>query len=90
MHTHLYCIPTCIAIESRVFQNSLLYRHCFIVLKFNYSINKKYRNTTQSNQRNNQNSKSKDKTITWNKETQMTGQHEHLLKPEVKSGAPEG
>jgi len=34
--------------------------------------------------------KPKDKTITWNKETQMTGQHEHLLKPEVKSGAPEG
>jgi len=26
----------------------------------------------------------KDKTITWNKETQITGQ------PEVKSGAPEG
>jgi len=32
----------------------------------------------------------KDKTITWSKETQMTGQHEHLWKPEVKSGALEG
>jgi len=31
-----------------------------------------------------------DKTITWNKETQMTGQHEPLWKPEVISGAPEG
>jgi len=31
----------------------------------------------------------KDKTITWNKETQMTGQREPLWKPEVKSGAPE-
>jgi len=44
--------------------------------------------TKQSNKRNNQNSK--DKTLTWNKETQMTGQHEPLWKPEVKSGAPEG
>jgi len=43
--------------------------------------------TKQSNKRNNQNSK--DKTFTWNKETQMTGQHEPLWKPEVKSGAPE-
>jgi len=34
--------------------------------------------------------KTKDKTITGNKETQMTGQHESLWKPEVKSGAPEG
>jgi len=32
--------------------------------------------TKQSNKRNNQNSK--DKTITYNKETQMTGQHEPL------------
>jgi len=40
-----------------------------------------------SNKGNNQNSK--DKTITWNKETPMTGQHEPL-KPEMKSGAPEG
>jgi len=32
--------------------------------------------TMQPNKRNNQNSK--DKTITWNKETQMTGQHEPL------------
>jgi len=30
------------------------------------------------------------KTITWNKETQMTGQHEPLWKPEVEPGAPEG
>jgi len=43
--------------------------------------------TKQSNKRNNQNSK--DKTITRNKETQMTGQHEPLWKPKVKSGAPE-
>jgi len=46
--------------------------------------------TKQSNKRNNQNSKTKDKTVTWNKEPQMTGQHEPLWKPEVKSGAPEG
>jgi len=39
---------------------------------------------------NNQNSKSKGMTITWNKEKQMTGQHEPPWKPEVKSGAPEG
>jgi len=32
----------------------------------------------------------KDKTITRNKETQMTGQHEPLSKPEVKSGTLEG
>jgi len=32
----------------------------------------KHIDTKQSNKRNNQNSKSKDKTITWNKETQMT------------------
>jgi len=32
----------------------------------------------------------KDETITWYKKTQMTGQHEHLRKPEVKPGAPEG
>jgi len=32
----------------------------------------------------------KDKTTTWNKEAQVTGQHEHLKKTEVKSGAPEG
>jgi len=32
----------------------------------------------------------KDKTITWNKETQMTEQYEPLWKPEVKSGSPEG
>jgi len=44
--------------------------------------------TKQSNKRNNQNSKVK--TITWNKETQMTRQNEPLWKPEVKSGAPEG
>jgi len=44
--------------------------------------------TKQSSKRNIQNPK--DKTITWNKETQMTGQHEPLWKPEVKSGAPEG
>jgi len=44
--------------------------------------------TKQSNKRNNQNSK--DKTITWNKETQMIGQQEPLRKPEVKSGAQEG
>jgi len=44
--------------------------------------------TKQSNKRNNQNPK--DKTITWNKETQMTEQHEPLWKPEVKPGAPEG
>jgi len=31
-----------------------------------------------------------DKTITLNKETHITGQHEPLWKPEVKSGAPEG
>jgi len=34
--------------------------------------------------------KTKDKTITWNKEKQMARQHEPLWKPEVKSGAPEG
>jgi len=34
--------------------------------------------------------KIQNKTITWNKETQMTGQHEPLWKPEVKSGVPEG
>jgi len=32
----------------------------------------------------------KDKTITWNKETQMTGQHEPLWNLELKSGAQEG
>jgi len=32
----------------------------------------------------------KGKKITWNKETQITEQHEPLWKPEVKSGAPEG
>jgi len=31
----------------------------------------------------------KDKTITWNNVTQMTGQHEPLWKPVVKSGVPE-
>jgi len=50
---------------------------------------KKYRYQAVK-QRNNQNSKSKDKIIRWNKETQMTGQHEPLWKPEVKPGAPEG
>jgi len=49
---------------------------------------KQYRTSTQSNKRNNQNSKSK--TITWIKEAQMTGQHKPLLKPDVKSGAPKG
>jgi len=44
--------------------------------------------TKQSNKGNNQNSK--DKTITWNKETQMAGQHEPLWKSEVKSGVREG
>jgi len=33
-----------------------------------------------------QKEQSKDKIITWNKETQMAGQHEPLWKP----GAPEG
>jgi len=32
----------------------------------------------------------KDKTITWKKETQMTGHYVPLWKPEVKSSAPEG
>jgi len=45
--------------------------------------------TKQSNERNNQNSKSEKKTITWNKETQMTGQHEPLWKREVKPNALE-
>jgi len=41
---------------------------------------------------NNQNSKSKrqDYQMKTDKKTQMTGQHEPLWKPEVKSGAPEG
>jgi len=55
-----------------------------------YLQSKKDINTKQSNKRNNQTQKTKNKTITWDKETQMTGQHEPLWKPEVKSGAPEG
>jgi len=39
-------------------------------------ISKQNIDTKQSNKRINQNSKDKDKTITWKKETQMTGQHE--------------
>jgi len=31
----------------------------------------------------------KDMKMTWNKETQMTGQHEPLCKSEMKSAAPE-
>jgi len=50
----------------------------------------KNRDIKQSNKRNNQNSNPKDKPITLNKETQMTGQHEPLWKSEVKSGDPEG
>jgi len=50
------------------------------------SMKVKHIDTKQSNKRNNQNSKSKRQDyITWNKETQMTGQHEPLWKPEVKS-----
>jgi len=42
------------------------------------SLSKKYRDTTQSNKSNNQSQNPKNKTITWNKETQMTTQHEAL------------
>jgi len=53
-----------------------------------YKLKKKDRNTRQSNQRNNQTQTIKDKTITWNNEIQMTGQHDPLWKPEVKASAP--
>jgi len=63
--------------------------YCYYLLLSNkLPVSKKYIYTKQSNKRNNPNSK--DKTITGNKETQMTGQHEPLWKPEVKSGDPEG
>jgi len=52
-----------------------------------YLLSKKYRNQLIKQK---EQSKFKDKTITWNKETHMTGQHEPLGKPGVESGAPEG
>jgi len=60
----------------------IIYQNEFV---YNYIKYKIYIDTKQSNKRNNQNSK--DKTITWNKEIEMTEQHEPLWKPEVKSGA---
>jgi len=45
--------------------------------------------TKQLNKRNNQNSKTKNKTIAWTNETQMKGQHNPLWKTEVQSGALE-
>jgi len=37
-----------------------------------------------------QKEQSKDKTLIWKKETQMTRKHETLWKPELIAGAPEG
>jgi len=48
----------------------------------------KYRDTMQSHKT--LNPKDKTQFNTWNKETQVTGHHEPLWKPEVKSGAPKG
>jgi len=62
---------------------------CFLILIWNYW-SKKYRYQAVKTKASIKTQKTKYKTITWNKETQTTGQHEPLWKPEAKSGAPEG
>jgi len=55
---------------------------------FNYPTKGKHREIQRNQARGTSDTQNQnDKTITWNKETQTTGQHEPLWKPEVKSGA---